>query len=126
MVLVSHGVTPCERPLMKAAQYIAMTASVDGQLRFAIAGKRLLEVNYKGSVRLVEPHDYGRQKGKDRVLVFQRRVIRGVPGSKPFGWRMFEVPLIEQCVVTEGTFTGSRGRSDQNHYVWDVLYARVE
>ena len=32
-------------------------------MRFAIAGKRLLEVGYNGSVRLVEPHDYGMQKG---------------------------------------------------------------
>ncbi len=111
---------------MKGVQYIAMTASVDGQLRFAIAGRRLLEVSYKGSVHLVEPHDYGRQKGKDQVLVFRRRVIRGVPGSKPFGWRMFDVSLIERCVVMEETFNGSRGRTDQNHYVWDVLYARVE
>jgi hypothetical protein len=87
---------------MKAAQYIAMTASVDGQLRFAIAGKRLLEVSYKGSARLVEPHDYGVQNGKDRVLVFQRRVISGGP-----------------------TFKGSRGRPHQSHNVWDVLYARV-
>jgi hypothetical protein len=28
--------------------------------------------------------------------------------------------------VTEQTFEGSRGRPEQNHYAWDVLYARVE
>jgi hypothetical protein len=103
-----------------------MTASVDAQLRFAIAGKRLIEVSYKGSVRLVEPHDYGVQKGKDHLFVFQRRVISGHPGRKPFGWRMFEVALIERCVVTEETFKGSRGTAEQDHNVWDVLYARVK
>jgi len=103
-----------------------MGASVDAQLRFAIAGKRLLEVHYKGSVRIVEPHDYGVQKGNDKVLVFQRRVTKGVPGKRPFGWRLLDVSLIERCAVTEQTFEGSRGRTDQNHYVWDVLYARVE
>ena len=61
-------------------QYIAMSASVDGQLRFAIAGKRLIEVSYKGSDRLVEPHDYGVQRGKEHLFVFQRRVISGYPG----------------------------------------------
>ena len=66
------------------------------------------------------------QKGKEHVLVFQRRVIRGVPGNKPFGWRMLEVSLVERCVVTEETFKGSRGRPDQEHYTWDVLYARVD
>jgi hypothetical protein len=101
-------------------------ASIDGQLRFAIAGKRLLEVTYKGSVRLVEPHDYGVQKGKEHVLVFQRRVMSGAPSRRPFGWRLFDVSLIERCVVTEETFKGSRGRPDQDHYAWDLLYARVE
>jgi hypothetical protein len=108
------------------AHYRRMSASIDAQLRFAIAGKRLLEVGYKGSVRLVEPHDYGVQKGKNHLLVFQRRVTAGLPGRKPFGWRMLEVPLIEACVVTEETFKGSRGRPNQEHYAWDVLYVRVE
>jgi hypothetical protein len=103
-----------------------MTQSIDQQLRFAIANRRLIELAYKGSDRLVEPHDYGVQKGTAHLLVFQRRVTAGVPGRKPFGWRMFEVSLIERCVVTEETFKGSRGRADQNHYAWDVLYARVE
>ena len=102
-----------------------VTASIDGQLRFAIAGKRLIEVTYKGSVRLVEPHDYGRQNGIDRLFIFQRRVISGVQGKKPYGWRMFDVGLIERCVVTDETFQGSRGTPDQNHYTWDVVYARV-
>lgn len=103
-----------------------MTRTIDELLRFAIAHKRLIEVGYKGADRLVEPHDYGVQKGKEHVLVFQRRVIRGVPGNKRFGWRMLEVSLVERCVVTEDTFTGSRGKTDQEHHTWDVLYARVE
>jgi hypothetical protein len=52
-------------------------------------------------------------------------VISGHPGKKPYGWRMLEVALIERCVVTDQTFEGSRGTSDQDHNVWDVLYARV-
>jgi hypothetical protein len=103
-----------------------MSASVDGQLRFAIAGKRLLEVSYKGSVRLVEPHDYGVQKGNVRLFVYQRRGTFVMPGKSATGWRMLDVPKIERCVVTEQTFKGSRGTPDQHHNVWDVLYARVE
>ena len=103
-----------------------MTASLDGQLRSAIAGKRLLELTYKGSVRLVEPHDYGEQKGNIRLFVYQRRTSFVVPGKSPTGWRMLDVPKIERCVVTEQAFEGSRGTSDQDHNVWDVLYARVE
>jgi hypothetical protein len=101
-------------------------ASVDGQLRFAIAGKRLLEVSYKGSVRLVEPHDYGVQNGQVRVFVYQLRATRSQPGKGVTGWRMLDVPKIDRCVVMERTFKGSRGTADQDHNVWDVLYARVK
>jgi hypothetical protein len=103
-----------------------MTLSIDESLRFAIAHRRLIDVRYKGSDRLVEPHDYGVQKGKEHVLVYQRRMSGRVPGRKPFGWRMFDVALIERCAVMEETFEGSRRATDQHHYAWDVLYARVE
>jgi len=102
-----------------------MTASIDGQLRFAIASKRLLDVTYKGRVRLVEPHDYGVQKGTARLFVYQLRATPDRPGKGAEGWRMLDVPAIERCVVTEQTFKGSRGTPDQDHYKWDVLYARV-
>ena len=103
-----------------------MTASIDGQLRFAIAGKRLIEVTYTGSIRLVEPHDYGVQKGVVRLFVYQRRTSFVVPGKSATGWRMLDVQKIEKCVVTDETFKGSRGTAEQSHNVWDVLYARVE
>jgi hypothetical protein len=103
-----------------------VTASIDGQLRFAIAGKRLIEVNYKGAVRLCEPHDYGEQKGVVRLLVYQRRTTFVVPGKSATGWRMLDVAKIEKCVVTDQMFEGSRGPADQSHIVWDELYARVK
>ena len=103
-----------------------MTASIDGQLRFAIAGKRLIEVNYKGAVRLCEPHDYGVQKGVVRLLVYQRHTTFVLPGKSATGWRMLDVAKIERCAVRDETFEGSRGTADQSHYAWDVLYARVK
>jgi len=103
-----------------------MTASIDGQLRFAIAGKRLLDLTYTGSVRRVEPHDYGVQKGTVKLFVYQLRATAVQPGKSAVGWRMLDVSKIERCVVTEETFAGSRGTAEQDHNVWDVLYARVE
>jgi hypothetical protein len=104
---------------------MAMGASLDGQLRFAIACRRLLEVIYTGSVRLVEPHDYGVQSGHVRVFVYQLHATRIRPGKSVTGWRMLDVSKIERCLVMDQTFKGSRGRPEQEHYVWDVLYARV-
>src|SRR5439155_6202844 len=43
--------------------------SVDGQLRFAIANKRLIQFRYHGDRRVAEPHDYGIQNGTPKLLV---------------------------------------------------------
>ena len=37
--------------------------TIDEQLRFAITNKRLVKLSYSGSLRYLEPHDYGVQKG---------------------------------------------------------------
>ena len=37
--------------------------SVDAQIRFAIHHRHLLQLRYKGALRVTEPHDYGVQKG---------------------------------------------------------------
>jgi hypothetical protein len=103
-----------------------VTQSVDEQLRFAIANKRLMELNYKSRVRVVEPHDYGVQKGIERVLVYQLRATGGPPTRSKDGWKLLEVPKVEESVVLEATFRGSRGTPQQRHNVWDVLYARVK
>ncbi len=99
--------------------------SVDARIRQAIAGKNLVEVRYKHQSRIVEPHDYGVQRGIDRLLVYQLRVTDAA-GTKAIGWRLLDVSKIESLVVLETTFKGSRGASHQAHHAWDVLYARVE
>jgi hypothetical protein len=44
--------------------------SLDAELRTAIADKRLIELRYKGAVRIAEPHDYGVQNGVERLLIY--------------------------------------------------------
>ena len=99
--------------------------SLDTAIRFAIGHRRLIEVRYKGSPRIAEPHDYGVQSGVERLFVYQ---LRG-PGrpSRPdaSGWRLLDTSKIEGCVILQQTFSGSRGRSHESHLTWDVLYARV-
>ncbi len=99
--------------------------SVDSRIRQAIAGKNLVEIRYKHQSRIVEPHDYGVQRGVERLLVYQLRTTGATAGKDAFGWRLFDVPKIESLVVLETTFKGSRGASHQEHHAWDVLYARV-
>jgi hypothetical protein len=98
--------------------------SLDAQLRFAIANKRLIEVRYQGHTRVAEPHDYGARHGVDRLLVYQLRgPVR--PGRSAAGWRRFDTEKIEACTVLDDVFKGSRGQSHHDHLEWDVLYARV-
>jgi hypothetical protein len=99
-------------------------AALDGQIRQAIGEKKLIEVRYKARVRVVEPHDYGRQNSVDRLLVFQLS-IDGVR-TKETGWRLLEVRKIESLDILETAFKGSRRQRNQHHHAWDVVYARVE
>jgi predicted DNA-binding transcriptional regulator YafY len=96
---------------------------VDERLRFAITNKRLVKLSYSESVRVVEPHDYGVQKGVARLLAYQQQSF-GPKKSEP-GSRLFDLAKIEELAVLEAVFKGSRGASHQNRRVWDVVYARV-
>jgi hypothetical protein len=98
---------------------------VDEQLRLAITNKRLIKFRYHGSVRVAEPHDYGIQKRIARVLVYQLRGSGPSPRRSLTGWRLLDVPKIEECAVLEEAFPGSRGHSHKHHLVWDIVYARV-
>ena len=103
-----------------------VTPSIDDRLRQAIAEEKLIEVRYKGDTRVVEPHDYGHQKGADRVLGYQLRTSLAPFAKEAIGWRLFDVPRIESLVILDMPFKGSRAESDQDHHRWDVLYARVD
>jgi hypothetical protein len=94
----------------------------DAGLRFAIQHRRLIEFTYQGAQRVAEPHDYGVSHGRIRLLAFQ---LRGQSRSPLPDWRMFDVARMEQLVVLDETFRGSRERSGQSHTHWDLLFCRV-
>ena len=90
----------------------------------AITNHRLLEVTYHERTRIGEPHDYGVQKGIERLLFYQLRQVDGKRRARP-GWRLLTLAEIERCRVLEDTFPGSRGREHARHADWDQLFARV-
>ena len=99
--------------------------SLDSQLRFAIANKRLLRFTYDSALRVAEPHDYGLRDGTDKVLVYQRQ--KGArKDSLVRGWRSLETAKMQECMVLEESFSGTRETADQRHSHWDMLYARVD
>ena len=100
--------------------------SIGDQLRFAIEKKHLIRVRYHDKLRLAEPHDYGLHNGKERVLVYQLQQL-GASAAKgrATGWRLLDVSGIQDCVVEETRFPGSRGNQHRNHLEWETVYARV-
>jgi hypothetical protein len=102
-----------------------VTTPIDARIREAIAQKRLIEVRYKGRDRIIEPHDYGRLAGVDRLLIYQVE-SKVEAGANDVGWRLFDVPKIESLAVLDAPFSGSRAGALQSHHAWDALYARVE
>jgi hypothetical protein len=105
---------------MRAPPEIDDDAPVPAKLRFAIAHKRLLGLEYNAKLRVAEPHDFGAMNGTSKLLVFQLLVDRAQ------GWRLLDVAKIGACQVLEQTFAGSRGGSHQQHMKWDAVFARVE
>ena len=118
-----------EQPVGKRGQHptpgTERHGSIDDQLRFAIANKRLIQFSYLGTLRVAEPHDYGVQKGTAKLLVYQRRGSSHTQRTGVRGWRLLDVSRIEACLVLEDTFHGSRGDAHTRHYTWDEVYARV-
>ena len=96
--------------------------TLDQRLRLAIAAKRLVQFIYETKRRVAEPHDYGILGGVTKILVFQ---VRGESRTPLPGWRLLETSKVEELVVLEEAFPGSRGQSHRLHNEWDELFARV-
>ena len=99
--------------------------TLDSQLRFAIAHKRLIQFSYESAERIAEPHDYGVRDGAPKLLAYQREKA-GQRDERVRGWRWLEISKIEQCIVLEDSFRGRRETAGQQHHRWDMLYARVD
>lgn len=90
----------------------------------AIHERRLLRFRYHDKVRIVEPQDYGIQKGTTYLFTYQ---TAGESGSSPLpDWRKFAVLSISGLELLDETFPGSRSVPSQRHQEWDVLFARVD
>ena len=99
--------------------------TLDSQLRFAIANKRLIQFTYDSALRVAEPHDYGVRDGTPRLLAYQRQKA-GRKDPRVRGWRWLDISRIETCTVLDESFAGTRETAGQQHHRWDILYARVD
>jgi WYL domain len=87
----------------------------------AIENKRLVRFKYQNKERIVEPHDYGIQKGIARLLAWQ---IGGESSGRLPGWRWFDVGEMSEFEVLDRTFPGNRDVSGKHHQ-WEKIFIRV-
>jgi predicted DNA-binding transcriptional regulator YafY len=90
----------------------------------AIHERRLLSFRYHAKDRIVEPHDYGIQKGSVNLFAYQ--TAGESSSSRLPDWRKFAVQDMSSFELLDETFPGSRSVPSQRHQEWDVLFARVD
>jgi predicted DNA-binding transcriptional regulator YafY len=88
----------------------------------AIQNKRLIQFRYQKKERVVEPHDYGIQKGIERLLSWQ---VGGQSSGRLPGWRWFDVGNMQNIEMLDRSFPGNRAVSSKHHQ-WDQVFIRVE
>ena len=89
----------------------------------AIGSKRIIEFNYSGHHRVVEPHVLGINDGVVQLLGYQ------VGGSSSSGgipeWRRFDLNKMSGLGTTAQTFPGKRPFPSGKHSSWDQRIAIV-
>ena len=86
-----------------------------------IENRRLFRFRYKGNEQIVEPHDYGIQRGIERLLCWQ---IGGQSGGPIPGWRLIDVAEMQDCQVLNRPFSGGTVVLGKHHQ-WDKIFIRV-
>jgi predicted DNA-binding transcriptional regulator YafY len=101
---------------------VAVESGLHELLYGAIEHKRLIRFRYQNKERIVEPHDYGIQKGIARLLAWQ---VNGQSSGRLPGWRWFDLGEMQEFEVLDKTFAGNRNVSGKHHQ-WDEVFIRVE
>ena len=78
---------------------------------------------YDGKERVTEPHDYGIQNGRVRLLVYQF-AGRSNSGRLP-AWRLVDIAGMTEIEVLETTFRGYRPPPSGQHHKWDQIFIGV-
>src|SRR5882724_955501 len=95
------------------------TLQIHEPLCEAINTRHQISFTYQGKPRVVEPHDYGMQNGRARLLSYQTGGKSG-SGRLP-DWRWFDVAKMSDFKVLEKTFPGNRPAPSGKHHEWDTV-----
>jgi hypothetical protein len=97
---------------------------MDPTICTAVARRQLLMFGYKGTVRVVEPHLYGRlTDGREALSAWMR------PGwsrtSPDGGWRLFHADALERVQALPELFAGARPDFNPGDPHFPEVYCRL-
>ena len=89
----------------------------------AIEKRHHITFVYDGKRRVAEPHDYGIQNGRVRLLVYQ---FAGESNSGRLpAWRLVDVEGMSELKILDTIFSGNRPAPSGQHHKWDQIFVRV-
>lgn len=79
---------------------------MDTEIVNAIRNQNLIQFNYDGGSRIVEPHCYGiTTAGNEGLRAYQ---VDGYSSSGKMGWKMFDLDKARSIRILDETFSGAR------------------
>ena len=100
-----------------------ISKSTHQQIWTAIESRHHVRFVYDGKERIAEPHDYGVQNGRARLLVFQ---FAGESNSGRLpAWRLVDVEGISELEILDTKFPGNRTAPSGQHHKWNQIFIRV-
>ncbi|MBL7872113.1 MAG: hypothetical protein JNM78_10905 [Cyclobacteriaceae bacterium] len=89
----------------------------------AIKNRLLLQMEYDGGTRIVEPHCYGiTTKGNPALRAYQ---IDGFSSTSQMGWKMFDMSNASNVVLLDKKFSGSRQGYKRNDKGMSKIFAQL-
>lgn len=89
----------------------------------AIENQNVIEFNYDGELRIVEPHCYGlTTKDNEGLRAFQ---VGGYSSSGTFGWKMYDLGKADDIKITDETFDGPRPKYNRGDKGMSTIYAEI-
>jgi predicted DNA-binding transcriptional regulator YafY len=96
---------------------------MDGSICSAIQNKFLIQFDYEGTDRVIEPHCYGVLKnGNEAIRGYQ---VRGYSSSGKMGWKMFDLSKTTNLEVLEETFEDERDGYQRNDKQMERIFCQL-
>lgn len=90
----------------------------------AIATQHLLQLDYAGSTRIVEPHIYGLDaQGREVLSAYQ--VTGGSISGETTGWKTFEIAKVTDVEVLAAHFSRPRREYNPADAMFQIVYSRL-